>query len=206
MSLLAPVPRLDRHAAREQLAELQLWLRSADRFSETEAVRRLRGLDRLVPLIGMYGGNGYPTRQAFEVALSGIFRADYVAGRPGTSGRFVLVEFEPAKPGSLFSTTGTSQMRRWGRHLERALSQIADWSWVKNDQQNAGGYRAAFESLRMTETYVVVCGRGHGYDDVHLSRLHWRASKSTIAGDGVLIQTWDDLADHFERTLDLLEA
>ncbi|MGJ3263920.1 MAG: Shedu anti-phage system protein SduA domain-containing protein [Salinarimonas sp.] len=206
MPRLDPAPRLDRQAAHRQLVHLRTWLGDRDGFSEGQAARHLRQLSHLVPLIGMYGGNGYPARHAFEVALAGLFRADYVAGEPGPIGRFVLVEFEPGEPFSLFSRGGTRQMRRWGRHLERGLSQIADWSWLKNDQQKAPTYRAAFESSYMTETYVLVCGRGRGHADLELSRLHWRGSKSAIAGDPILIQTWDDLADHFERMLRLLDG
>jgi hypothetical protein len=207
MPLLEPAPSLDKKAARRQLRSFRNWLESNRFFAEREGVSALRSHERLLPLIGMYGlHRAYPVKHRLEPWLSGCFRADYVAGRPGTFGRFVLCEFEGAEHSSLFRAGGAVQMRRWSRQVERGLSQVADWSWLKNDQQHSVAYRQAFESDHVVETYVVVCGRLDGLDALERSRLHWRASKTSIASDLVILHTWDELANHFETVLDVLDA
>lgn len=205
--MLQPTPALDKRAVREQLESFRSWLLATRFFNERDGVEALRRHERLLPLIGMYGLHSpYPDKHRLEVSLAGYFRADYIAGRPGRFGRFVLCEFEGAEETSLFRRSGTVAMRAWSREVEHGLSQVVDWSWLKNDQQHSVAYRQAFESDHVVETYVVVCGRFDGLGALELSRLHWRSNKSSIATDLVLLQTWDDLADHFEAILDVLDS
>ncbi len=192
-------------AAQSDLAEFRNWLNAHTYFKEKDVVAKLKSLPALTPLIGMYDGRTYPSVQKFEFEIQGVFRADFVAGVPGKR-HFILVEFEGGEPHSIFGPGGTQQMRNWGRHIQHGFSQIADWSWAKNDSQHSLIYKSAFGVDDSHETYVLICGRNGSLAGYERSRLLWRNSKTSISNCRVLFQTYDDLAEHFETVLNFYRS
>jgi hypothetical protein len=95
-------------------------------------------------------------------------------------------------------------MRDWSPQLQHAFSQISDWTWAKNDNQQSDAYRNAFGIAHFSETYLVVCGRSAQLSEVEKSRLHWRSSKTTIASCPIHFWTYDDLYLQTSISLDLL--
>jgi Domain of unknown function (DUF4263) len=134
-----------------------------------------------------------------------MFRADFIAGSPSRK-EYVLVEFEGAEEYSIFGPSGTNQMRHWGSQIQHGFSQIADWSWAKNESQHSRIFQAALGVDESTESHVLICGRDSSLIDHERSRLLWRHSKTAIAGCRVLFQTYDDLAEHFESALDFVRS
>lgn len=203
MSVLSATPRFSLAAAEAELADLRSWLTTKSSCGEREIVAKLRGLSALCPLMGMYDGCKYPTVQKFEFTIEGVFRADYIAGRDR---HFVMVEFEGAEEHSIFGPGGTNQMRNWGQQIQHGFSQIADWSWAKNEAQQSRIFQSALGVDPSTETYVLVCGRDAFLVGHERSRLMWRHGKTSIASCRVLFQTYDDLLQHFESTLDFVRS
>jgi Domain of unknown function (DUF4263) len=205
MPILEPAPSFNLKAAENELGQFRTWLKDNADATERVAVTQLKSLPALCPLLGMYDGRKYPTVQKWEFEIQGVFRADFVAGNPARK-EFVLVEFEGAKEHSIFGPSGTNQMRNWGSQVQHGFSQIADWSWAKNESQHSGIFQSALGADDSTESYVLVCGRDSSLMGHERSRLLWRHSKTAIAGCRVLFQTYDDLAEHFESCLDFVRS
>lgn len=203
MSVLAGSPRFSLAAAEAQLSALREWLGATPYCGEREIVAKLRTFPALCPLMGMYDGRRYPMVQKFEFEIAGVFRADFVAGH---GHHFVLIEFEGAERHSIFGPGGSRQMRHWGRQIQRGFSQIADWSWAKNEAQQSRIFQSALGVDQSTETYVLICGRDASLVGHEKSRLMWRHGKTTIASCRILFQTYDDLIQHFESTLDFARS
>jgi len=205
MSVLASAPAFNLRDAELQLADFRAWLKATPYCNESKIVTKLESLPALCPLIGMYDGSKYPTVQKFEFEIQGVFRADFVAGNLVTR-HFVLVEFEGAEQNSVFGPGGTNQMRYWGNQIQHGFSQIADWSWAKNDSQHSRIFQSALGVDESSETYVLICGRLRSLVDHEQSRLFWRHRKTSIANCRILFQTYDDLAEHFESALDFARS
>lgn len=179
--------------AESQLTEFKQWLDDHSEFDEAAVVEQLRARLDLCLLIQFAVGRGAPDRYKHEFSIQGAFRADLVVGS-STTQYFVIVEFESGRSNSVFSRgRGSRQLPDWGAPLQHAFSQVSDWTWAKNDNQKSDLHRNAFGALRMSETYLVVCGRSHHLDDTARSRLHWRSTKTTIASSPIHFWTYDEL-------------
>lgn len=203
MSVLVGVPRFSLAVAEAELSALRAWLSVTPYCGEREIVAKLRSFAALCPLMGMYDGRRYPSRQKFEFEIAGVCRADFIAGH---GQHFVLVEFEGAEANSIFGPGGSNQMRHWGQQIQHGFSQIADWSWAKNEAQQSRIFQSALGVDQSTETYVLVCGRDASLVGHERSRLMWRHGKTSIASCRILFQTYDDLVQHFETTLDFARS
>jgi hypothetical protein len=201
--MLSPV-RIDFATAWQELGSLREWLKERAWFTERDVVQELRARPSLACLLGyLEPGMRRPDRYRFELAIQGVFRADLVVGS-AEQGKFVLVEFEGAERNSLFGPRHTHQIRDWGRQLERGISQAVDWSWAKNDVQHTSVYKNAFACERVSELYVVVCGRDASMDAIERSRFEWRAGRTSIGGSRILCLTYDDLLAFLQGKRDQL--
>jgi hypothetical protein len=205
MSILVTAPRFNLSAAESELADFRTWLATTPYSREKEIVAKLKSLSALCPLIGMYDGSKYPTDQKFEFEIQGVFCADFIAGNAATR-HFVLVEFEGAEKNSIFGPTRTNQMRNWGSQIQHGFGQIADWSWAKNESQHSRIFQSALGVDESSESYVLICGRQSSFIDHERSRLFWRHRMTSIANCRILFQTYDDLVEHFESTLDFVRS
>jgi Domain of unknown function (DUF4263) len=193
--------RINHARASIQLDEFKVWLDAHDEFIERDVVAELKSRLDLCLLIQLAVGRGPPDRYKHELAIQGVFRADFVVGCT-TRQHFVLVEFEGGGRNSIFKR-GTNQMRDWAPQLQHAFSQVSDWTWAKNDNQKSDLYRNAFGLQHFSETYLVVCGRSHFLDPVDISRLHWRSTKTMIAASPIHFWTYDDLYTQASAALDI---
>ena len=205
MAVLKPTPKFDLALAESQLASYRTWLKGNPYTIEKLIVDKLKSLPALCPLIGMYDGKKYPVSQKWEFSIQGVVRADFVAGS-SQRGEFVFVEFEGAEENSIFGPSGTQQMRNWATQIQHGFSQIADWSWAKNEAQHSRIYKSTLGADESTESYVLICGRDSSLIDYERSRLFWRHTSTQVGGRRVLFQTYDDLAEHFESTLDFFRS
>jgi hypothetical protein len=204
-SILAET-RLDFARAEAELDEYKLWLDQNAEFPENRIVAELKARKDLCLLIQLAAGKGQPDRYKHEFTLQGAFRADLVVGS-STARHFVLVEFEVGSKSSIFNQRKDSaQLRDWGSELQHAFSQVSDWTWAKNDNQNSCLYRNAFGFDHISETYLIVCGRSSFLGVTDRSRLHWRSEKTTIASCSIRFWTYDDLYTETSAALDVWRA
>jgi hypothetical protein len=197
---------IDLAKAESELDEYKAWIDTNSEFAERPIVSELKRRIDLCLLIQLAAGKGHPDCYKHEFAIQGALRADLVVGST-TAKHFVLVEFESGEKGSIFNQTkGTAQLRDWSNRLERAFSQVSDWSWAKNDNQKSDLYRQAFGMDHMTETYLIVCGRSSFLDQMDQSRLHWRSEKTLMASCPIRFWTYDDLHQNCSDTLSAFRA
>jgi hypothetical protein len=200
VSLLLPI-ELNLRAAEQEFADFKTWIDANKRFSETAVVRELKQYPNLTALFGyLKNGIGKPNAYKYEFTIQGVFRADLVVGNSG-SGDFVLVEFEGGEEHSIFGPSGTNQMRDWSTQLHHGFGQIVDWSWAKNDNQHTEVYKNAFGCERVSELYVLICGRQDSMSKIECGRLEWRSDKTIVGGAKVLCMTYDELVSFFDATL-----
>jgi Shedu protein SduA, C-terminal len=102
---------------------------------------------------------------------------------------------------SIFGPSGTNQMRDWSTQLHHGFGQIVDWSWAKNDNQHTEVYKNAFGCERVSELYVLICGRQDSMSKIECGRLEWRSDKTIVGGAKVLCMTYDELVSFFDATL-----
>ena len=205
MTILNP-STLDFAQAEREVDQFKTWLDSNSEFGERAVVTELKTRKDLCLLIGLAVGDGQPDCYKHEFEIQGVFRADYVVGCTSRQ-HFVLVEFEGANKSSIFNQKkGTAQLRDWGKELQHAFSQISDWTWAKNDGHQSDTYKNAFGLDRMSETYLVVCGRKAHLGTTERSRLFWRSRKTTIASCNILFWTYDDLYEQTSAALDVYRS
>lgn len=201
--MLSPWSLSPRDAESESLS-FRAWMNARSEFGEAEVVAELRRRPNLCLLIHFVLGVGTPDRLRWEVSIEGVFRADLVTGSSAAA-NFVLIEFEDGRHDSLFKARhrDSARLRSWSPRLEHALGQVADWSWAKS--QRSVIYETAFGARRLTESYLIVCGRRDpAMDEATLDRLDWRCNKTQIAACGVRLWTYDDLLINLEAAVTFL--
>ena len=119
---------------------------------------------------------------AYEYDLFGDFVVDMVVGSKAEE-RYFFVEFEDAKPGSLFRQSNRSNTV-WGTSVSAAFYQIVDWFWKLHDQSHTSDFENRFGTRAPNVTGVILAGRNSYVSDVDRQRL-----KSS----NVFIYTFDDL-------------
>jgi len=196
---------LDWEQAEQELASFKNWFQSKKRFKEKEVVAELKKYNHLCLIIAYLGDVRAPDIYKHELEIQGVFRADYVVGNIKNR-QFVWVEFEGGEENSIFGPKETNQMRDWGAQLQHGFSQISDWTWAKNDNQQSKVLQSNFGCTEMSEEFLLICGRSDSLNITELSRLEWRSKTTSIAGARVQFLTYDDLLDHFDAQMDVYRA
>ncbi len=136
-----------------------------------------------------------------EYTIYGDFRADLVVG-DSKRHSFCLVEFEDAKPGSIFRNSGRSTST-WSSRFEIGFSQIVDWLWKVDDVRNTAQARAIFGSDTFEFLGILVIGRDEFLSPLELARLNWRSSKVNVDSKQIICMTYDQLARAMRDTLNV---
>lgn len=136
---------------------------------------------------------------AYEYQLYGDFGADLVVGDDGTHS-FCFIEFEDAKPSSLFSPSRRS-VAQWSPRFLRGYSQVADWFWKLEDLRTTEDFVSRFGSRSAKLMGILVVGRSADLDSSQRARLDWWRRNVTIAGSSVLCCTYDELCSQLERRM-----
>lgn len=198
----------DPEVCREQLDALDDLLRRKDDLSEQgDVLPFFRAQRHLSAYIGTYHGRlSRPDRLAFEFEMFGEFNPDLVVGDYRRSA-YVLVEFEEAKPDSIFKSKKRHRSH-FAPRLEKGFSQLVDWMWLLEDQSQTGKFEEMFGDRQPDFKPVLVIGR-----EAHLDteaqeqrRLNWRSQNVSIGQKPVSILTFDQLASDLWERLELYSA
>jgi hypothetical protein len=128
---------------------------------------------------------------AFEFSLFGDHRVDLVVG-DSKNREYSFIEFEDAKPNSVF-TRGGRKTPRWSRRFEVGYSQLVDWIlWLQNCQSSAD-FQSRFGMRPIQFTTLLIIGRDAHLDDFAAQRLAWRADQVLVASRKVHCLTFDRL-------------
>lgn len=134
-----------------------------------------------------------------EFDLFGNFRCDWAVGDSG-SGAYTLIEFEDARPASVFGG-GTKYHEEWGRRFEHGFSQLVDWFWAVDAYRGNPDFQRRFGTGPVQFFGLLVVGRRQFLRGDQLDRLKWRLDRVTINTHKVTCITFDDLYDFLAKRL-----
>jgi len=142
-------------------------------------------LDRLL-------GITTPDILAYEMDLFGHFSADLVVG-DWTRKKYCFVEFEDAKPDSIFKPT-SRRTTRWSDRFEAAFSQIVDWTWLLAANEGSDMFERMFGARSIEASAIIVLGRDSGITAADRLRWEWRRRHIRVYSQIILCYTFDELA------------
>jgi hypothetical protein len=182
----------DEDAARASLDALETLLVQTELSEREKILPFLRDHPHLRALIGSYNARATAyDRLGLEVPLFGQFTADLVTGDQSTRS-YTLVEFEDARPNSLF-VQRARQRTDWSSRLEHGLSQLTDWLWLLDDQEHTQIFEELFGARPITAAVVLVIGRDHWLTPMDRRRLEWRRNHTIINSQHLYCCTFDEL-------------
>ena len=184
----------DPHLCRRDLAAFQKMLSSRSDLAERDDIQRFfRRHKQLTAFIGTFAPNiGPASRLAFEFPFLGDFSADVVLGNP-TTGSYCVIEFEDAKPNSIFSKLRNKSTTEWSRRFEHGFSQLVDWFYSLDDFKKTERFARDFGHGHITFLGVLILGRTTHLSTADRNRLKWRTEKVRIDSHAVECLTLDDL-------------
>jgi hypothetical protein len=179
----------------QELKELEDLLASKSELKEREEILPLfkKNLN-LSAFLGTYIPDiANPDRVANEYDIFGDFACDLAVG-DSNSKTFLLVEFEEAKPNSLFVKNGTKATPEWAPRLEHGFSQVLDWFWKLSDMEKSDDYENRFGVRHAAIHGLVVVGRDQHLQPREKARLKWRQDHTIVHSKKVSVITFDQLA------------
>lgn len=138
-------------------------------------------------------------RLAYEFDLFGDFKPDIVIGDWGTK-RYCFVEFEDAFVDSVFQKVAR-QTTVWAPRFERGFSQIIDWFWLLESNQDTERFEGKFGKRRIDASALLVVGRDSGVSGGDRLRLEWRRKNVVVNPQKVFCCTFDELLRGLKRKL-----
>lgn len=201
MKVLEPLSH-DFVASKRELQELKVLLQSKQDLDENaDILPFFRDHKQLCALLAV-AHSMKPDRIAFEFPIVGDFVTDLVIGE--WAKEYLLIEFEDAKPASLFKQGGRATSS-WAPRVSSAFFQIIDWLWKLDDQTNTSDFQHRFGSRQPEIKAIILIGRNASLSDIDRSRLEWMTGKVVIDSSKVFIYTFDDLLALLEDKLQLFE-
>ncbi len=134
----------------------------------------------------------------------GDFRCDLVVGDKSKYA-YTLVEFEDARPESIFAS-GEKYQHEWSRRFEHGYSQVVDWFWKISDLERMDDFEKRFGSRDASFFGMLILGRNHFLDPHLRKRLIWRANKVVVNSNNIRCLTFDDLHVELSQLLTTLET
>lgn len=179
---------------KDELVEFKKLLDGKPGLSERDDILPFFKSNRhLAALIGSYNPrvNRFD-RIATEFDLFGDFSCDLVVG-DSESHNFCFVEFEDAKPNSVFHKKAGKATPEWSPRFDHGFSQILDWFAILEDQKRTAQFKAKFGSDLIQYVGLLVIGRRQYLDNALYDRLRWRSEQVQVGARQVNCITFDDL-------------
>jgi hypothetical protein len=197
---------LELEQCRAQLDEFRVLLASRAELGEAaDVLPFFRARPQLAVLLGMFNSRiAWADRIAYEFDVFGDFACDLAVGQWST-GAYCFIEFEDARPNSVFEQKGAKATREWGRRFDHGFSQVVDWCY-KLDRTSGADLVGRFGRPEINFEAVLVIGR-----DQHLSageklRLDWRTDHVLVNSRKVYCMTFDHLLNELATRFSVLAA
>lgn len=188
---------------RKEAREFQKWLARRPLLDEKKHILPFfQKRQHLAALIGAYNPNVIRfNRLAFEYALFGDFTCDLVVG-DAMKHSYSFIEFEDARPNSLFVKQGKKATREWSPRLDHGCSQIVDWFYKLEDMKKSDDFVARFEARSINYSGILVVGRDQYLLHGEWERLKWRRDNVVVASRNIRIVTFDELLEDLRGRLE----
>lgn len=200
----------DTKACASQLEEFETLLNTKGELSERNDILPLFNRSpSLSGLIGMnWPGMSMPNRIAFEFDIFGNYRADLALGlfkENDKRNAFLFIEFEDARPNSIFRQVNRSK-RDWASRFEHGFSQLIDWSYALDDAEKSDTFEDRFGSRRIRYEMLLVIGRSQYLTPQDLRRIEWRVDNVQVDGHRIYVSTYDDLLEDLSYRFEVLQS
>ncbi len=179
---------------RFQLEEFKELLQQKQSLSEkNDILPFFRERTQLSVFLGSYHKNiERLNRVAFEYDIFGDFAADLVVG-DSRKKSYCFIEFEDARPNSVFVSKTGKYCPDWSPRFEKGFSQIIDWFWKIDDFERTDDFENRFGGRRIDYIGMLIIGRNDYLEPRDKKRLVWRQEHLVLNSKHVYCLTFDDL-------------
>lgn len=185
----------------KEMQEFKNLLGSSPELSERQLLRLFQTHQQLCAWLGItLNSKMIPNLIAHEYDLFGDFTCDFVIG-DSQQQTFCFVEFEDAKPTSIFKKKKTRANSEWSSRFEHGFSQLGDWFHKLHDVEKSDDFEKRFGARSISFTGALVIGRSSYLTDDERLRLKWRDKFVLINSQRIRCLTFDDLLEEMERWL-----
>jgi hypothetical protein len=147
------------------------------------------------------GAVASPDLVATELDLFGDFFCDAASG-DSIANAFTLIEFEDAKPYSVFSKLKKDKtLKTWSRRFEHGFSQLVDWAWRLSSESGSAAARRIFQNDEPSIHFLLIAGRDADLTRDDLNRMRWRARNLALGGYKMDCFTFDGALMTLRRRL-----
>lgn len=140
-------------------------------------------------------------RLAWQYPIFGDFRCDFAIG-DWKRKAYTFVEFEDARPNSLFVKQGEKATRAWSSRFDGGYSQIIDWFYKLHVMTDTPDMEARFGKRSIRYTGVLITGREQHFQAGERLRLEWREEHVVVNSKHVVCVTYDQLLEDLLLRLD----
>jgi hypothetical protein len=184
---------LDRAAARVQVQELKTLLDSSADLPEAVFHDFFEPRAELRALVGLHNrALVLPDRLAWQYPLFGDFRCDFAVG-DWAQKAYTFVEFEDARPNSLFIKQGEKATRAWSSRFESGFSQVIDWFYKLQAMTDTPDMEARLGKRSIRYIGVLIAGRDQHLQTGERLRLEWRRDHVVVNSRQIVCVTYDEL-------------
>lgn len=188
------------HRLKAQVEQLADFLANNAELGETRAGGLQEFFDSRLDLLLLLGdtfGPGFaPAKHKKELSIFGEFRADYAVADSEMS-KFLFIEFEDAKEGSVFKEKARSAGNvsyEWSPRFEHGFSQVLDWHFRIDDYRRTSKMKEHFGHDDIEYEGLLVIGRDafvrkQGGEN----RLKWRIDNVAVKSRRIQCITFDGL-------------
>lgn len=193
---------LDPAACRPQVQELKALLDGSADLGEAVFHDFFEPRAQLRALVGLYNTSlASPDRLAWQYPIFGDFRCDFAVGDWGRKA-YTFVEFEDARPNSLFVKQGERATRAWSPRFDGGYSQVIDWFYKLQVMTDTPDMEARFGKRSIRYTGVLIIGRDQHFQAGERLRLEWRRDHVVVNSKHLVCVTYDELLDDLLFRLD----
>jgi len=137
----------------------------------------------------------------YEYGIYGKFSIDLMVG-DSKNRKYTLIEFEDAKPTSIFQPNGNKKTLEWSHRFDHGFSQFVDWLWKFDDFKVTKDYQTTFGKRDPKLFGILVIGRNKSLPSVEeTERMEWRSRNVSIGKVDISCVTFDDLYSDLKERL-----
>jgi hypothetical protein len=193
---------LDLAACRQQVQELKALLDSSADLGEAAFHDFFELRADLRALVGLYNTSlASPDRLAWQYPIFGDFRCDFAVG-DWMRKAYTFVEYEDARPNSVFVKQGEKATRAWSPRFESGYGQVIDWFYKLHVMTDTPDMEARLGKRSIRYTGVLIIGRDQHFQPGERLRLEWRRDHVVVNSKHVVCVTYDELLEDLLFRLD----
>jgi hypothetical protein len=138
---------------------------------------------------------------AHELSLMGKFSCDVAVGDSRTK-YYAFIEFEDARPQSIFVKKKGKQTPEWSSRFEHGFSQLVDWFFKLDDERGTAEFKALFGSEPISYEGILIVGRTQVLGPREAERLKWREQHVPIHSKKIHCLTFDQTCNELLARLE----